>query len=160
MTRHAALMFAVFASNERARAARAELADDGAQVELVASPELVTRRAEAARPLVRRLGLLLGLSLVAGFVIAALGALLLAAVGALPRPIPTELISAGVAVVLAAVLGGLAGGLAFTTRSQLEQRRLCALIERGHALLLFPARRGELGDRLRRFGAVQVGSLS
>ncbi len=159
MTPQGALMFAVFASNERARVARAELADDGNAVELVATTEEVQRRAAATRPLMRKLGMLLAASLVVGFVIAALGAALLAAVGALPRPVPHALLTAAVAIVLAAVLGGLAGGLAFATRSQLELRRLCSLIEHGHALLLFPAG-SKLGERLRRSGAVQIGSLS
>lgn len=158
MTSQRALMFAVFASSERARIARAELARDATNVELIATPDEVERRAEATRPMIRRFGLLLAASLVVGFVIAGLATLVLAALGALPRPVPDAVLSVGIAVILAAVLGGVAGGLAFTTRSQLELRRLCSLVEHGHGLLLFPANSG-LDAHLRRFGAVQIGSL-
>ena len=160
-------MFAVFSSRERAWAVRSELAVVGpGELELIATPpELREQQPEPAHQQVRRgrplaqLGLLLAASLVVGFVIAGLGALLLSAAGALPEPLPTAYLSAGVAVVLAATLGGLAGWLAFASHSRLELRRLCSLLERGHALLLFPAR-SELREHLRQRGALQIGPLT
>lgn len=170
--RKGALMFAVFSSRERAWQARCELAEaeelEHAQpseltelddIDLVVTPNELRERASSPDQLMRGLGMLLGASLVVGFVIAGLGALVLAAAGALPEPLPTAYLSAGVAVVFAATLGGLAGWLAFASHSRLEIRRLCSLLERGHALLLFPARR-ELREHLRRRGAVQIGSLT
>ena len=153
-------MFAVFSSRERAWAACSELAEpDDAELELIVTPNELRERASSPELLMRGLGMLLAASLVVGFVIAGLGALVLAAAGALPEPLPTAYLSAGVAVVFAATLGGLAGWLAFASHSRLELRRLCSLIEHGHALLLFPGR-SDLRDRLRRHGALQIGSLT
>jgi len=153
-------MFAVFSSRERAWAVRSELAGaDHSELELIATPPELRERASSPDLLMRGLGLLLAASLVVGFVIAGLGALLLSAAGALPEPLPTAYLSAGVAVVLAATLGGLAGWLALASHSRLEQRRLCSLLERGHALLLFPAR-SELREHLPQRGALQIGPLT
>lgn len=155
-----ALMFAVFSSRERAWAVRAELAEgEDGELELVATPAELREWASAPELLVRGLGLLLAASLVVGFVIAGLGALLLSAAGALPEPLPSAYLTAAVAVVLAATLGGLAGWLAFASHSRLELRRLCSLLERGHALLLFPAR-SEVREHLHRRGALQIGKLT
>jgi hypothetical protein len=163
MTPEGALMFAVFSSRERAHRARFELAEhddhDDHDIDLIVAPHQLRERAAAPALLVRGLGLLLTISLVVGFVIAGLGALVLSAAGVLPQPVPAAYVSAGVAVVLAATLGGLAGWLAFASHSRIELRRLCGLLEHGHALLVFPARR-DFGERLRRCGALQIGSLT
>lgn len=153
-------MFAVFSSRERAWAACSELAepDNDEELEVIVTANELHERASSPE-LVRGLGMLLAASLVVGFVIAGLGALVLAAAGALPEPLPTAYSSAGVAVVFAATLGGLAGWLAFASHSRLELQRLCSLIERGHALLLFPGRR-DWRERVRRCGALQIGSLT
>lgn len=153
-------MFALFSSRERAWAACSELAepDDDERLEVIVSANELRERASSPE-LMRGLGMLLAASLVVGFVIAGLGALVLAAAGALPEPLPTAYLSAGVAVVFAATLGGLAGWLAFASHSRLELRRLCSLVERGHALLLFSGG-GELRGRVRRCGALQIGVLN
>jgi hypothetical protein len=157
MTPHGALMFAVFSSRERARAAQAALGETD-ELELIASPDEVRRRA-VSPPGIRGLGMLLGISLIVGFIVAGFGALVLAAAGTLPEPVPVALLGGALAVVIAAMLGGLAGWLAFSSHTRLELRRLCSLVERGHALLLFPAR-SDVGDQLREHGAVQIGSLT
>src|SRR5690606_33222196 len=109
--------------------------------------------------LARGLGMLLGVSLIAGFVIVGLGAVVLSVAGALPNSVPSAWLAAGVAVVLATTLGGLAGWLAFSSHTRLQLDRLCSLLEHGHGLLLFPAR-SDVQARLRERGAVQIGSLS
>lgn len=160
MTSQGALMFALFASRERAGAAQAELeAAERAEVESIVSPGQLRRRASSTGVVVRGLGMLLGVSLIVGFVVVGLGLLLLTAAGALPEPVPTSLLAAAVAVVLAATLGGLAGWLAFTSHTRLELDRLCMLVERGHGLLVFPAR-DDVGAQLRERGAVRIGSLT
>jgi hypothetical protein len=83
----------------------------------------------------------------------------MAGVGALPRPVPQEHASAAVAVILAAMLGGLAGWFAFASHSRIELQRLCSLLARGHALLLFPARADYVGH-MRGRGAVRIGWLN
>jgi hypothetical protein len=153
--RKGALMFAVFSSRERAWAACSE----EPELELIVTPHELRDRASSPELLMRGLGMLLAASLVVGFVIAGLGALVLAAAGSLPEPLPTAYASAGVAVVFAATLGGLAGWLAFASHSRLEHRRLCSLIEHGHGLLLF-RNRSDLRERLKRHGALQIGSLT
>jgi hypothetical protein len=160
MTRHGALMFAVFSSHERAREAQAILTEgrEGSEVELIASPDEVRRRARSPTG-IRGLGMLLGISLIVGFIVAGFGSLVLAAAGTLPEPVPVALLGGALAVVIAAMLGGLAGWLAFSSHTRLELRRLCSLLERGHALLLFPAH-SDVRARLRERGAVQIGSLT
>lgn len=156
MTPNGALMFAVFSSRERAGEARASLSEAD-ELELIASSDEVRQR--AASPGIRGLGMLLGISLIVGFVVAGFGGLVLAAAGTLPEPVPVALLGGALAVVIAATLGGLAGWLAFSSHTRLELGRLCSLVERGHALLLFPAR-SDLGERLRERGATQIGSLT
>ncbi|MFO7567944.1 MAG: hypothetical protein R6X02_35210 [Enhygromyxa sp.] len=160
MTSQGALMFAVFASRERAREAQAEVSDDGeaeVEVELISTPDEVRQR--AGPPGLRDLGMLLGISLIVGFVIAGFGALILTAAGALSEPVPLAVVGGAIAVVVAGTLGGLAGWFAFSSHTRLERRRLCSLVEHGHGLLLFPPR-PELGDRLRERGALHIGSLT
>src|SRR5690606_13193251 len=72
MTSQGALMFALFASSQRAREAQAELSN-GAELELIVTPAEVRRRASSTGMLARGLGMLLGVSLIAGFVIVGLG---------------------------------------------------------------------------------------
>jgi hypothetical protein len=156
MTDEGTLMFAVFASHERADEVRAEFDHD---LDLILAPHELRARARWPEQFSAGLGLVVMASLLVGSVIAGLGALVMAGVGALPRPVPQEHASAAVAVVLASMLGGLAGWFAFASHSRIELRRLCSLLERGHALLLFPAGRDYV-SHMRRRGAVRIGWLN
>jgi hypothetical protein len=158
MTDQGTLMFAVFASRERADEVRAEL-DAAANVDLIITPLELRARVHWPGQFAPGLGLLLAASLMVGFVIAGFGALVLTVAGALPQPVPAAYSSAAVAVVLAAMLGGLAGWFAFASHSRIELHRLCSLLEHGHALLLFPAC-SECEDHMLRRGAVQMGTLT
>lgn len=157
-TTNTALKFAVFANSDRARAAQDEVGG-------IDDVELLTKTTDLRPDAVRdqvpvvRLALLLGASLVVGFVIVGIGVLVLMAAEAMPDPIPTAYLTTGIAVVLAAGLGGLAGALIYAGRSRASLDRLRSLLNHGHAVLLFRAQ-GDFDEILRRRGAVQIGSLT
>lgn len=157
-TTNTGLRFAVFASSDRARAAQVEVAgfDD---VELLTTTTDLRSDAVANELPLARLALLLGASLVVGFVIVGIGMLVLMAAEAMPNPIPTAYLTTGVAVVLAAGLGGLAGALIYAGRSRTAMTRLRGLLDHGHAVLLFRGQ-GDCDEILRQRGAVQIGSLT
>ncbi|KIG14576.1 hypothetical protein DB30_06631 [Enhygromyxa salina] len=160
MTGNTNLKYALFPNLDAARAAQVEVdaAIDG-EVDLLENAADLAQDKLPLRHTMAGFGTIVGASVVAGLMLAAVAGVVMLGFDALPPSIPAPYWTLAIVVVLASLLGGLAGALSYSTRARDELRRLRTLLRFGNSVLLIETEQN-LDALLRRRGAVQTGTLA